>query len=130
MGRRWLRAAPALTKEGDRMSIFSFPRINVKGLLVVNVGTANNDDYSGSQFPPSSPFAGQPVRLADSQAVQPLTYGMTDEQYIEWVQQPHAFVKPAPPAQAASQKTTKAEDGAAPPGSPGAERAAAGAGPQ
>jgi hypothetical protein len=48
------------------MGVFAFPRINVKGLISINVGTANNDDYSSSQFPPGSPFAGQPLRLASS----------------------------------------------------------------
>jgi hypothetical protein len=66
------------------MSVFSFPRLHIKGLIRVDVGTANNDDYSGQQVRPGSPFAGQPVRLADSNRVQALTYGMTDAEWIEW----------------------------------------------
>jgi hypothetical protein len=91
------------------MSVFSFPRLHIKGLIRVDVGTANNDDYSGQQFPPGSPFAGQPVRLADSNRVQPLTYGMTDAEWIEWAQKPQPFVKPAPGARAMTK-----DEGAAP----------------
>jgi len=68
------------------MAIFDFPRFNVKGLIAVNVGTANNDDYSGYQFPSGNFYPGQPVRLADSKNVQPITYGMTDDQWVKWVQ--------------------------------------------
>ncbi|MRG43714.1 hypothetical protein GFS24_01245 [Chitinophaga sp. SYP-B3965] len=68
------------------MAIFDFPRFNVKGLIQVNVGTANNDDYSGYQFPKGNFYPGQPVRLADSKNVQPVTYGMTDDQWVKWVQ--------------------------------------------
>ena len=77
------------------MSVLSFPRINVKGLIQVNVGTANNDDYSSVVFPPGSPNAGEPLRLANSMEVQPMTYGMTDDEWVAWVQQPHPFA-PAP----------------------------------
>lgn len=77
------------------MSIFSFPRIHVQGLLTVNVGTANNDDYSSVQFPESAgEYAGLPLRLSDSNQVKALTYGMDDATFIEWVQKSHAFVKP------------------------------------
>jgi hypothetical protein len=62
------------------MSVFSFPRLNFKGLLAVNVGTANNDDYSGATY------AGQPLRLADSIFVQPLTFGMDDAAFVSWAQ--------------------------------------------
>jgi hypothetical protein len=78
------------------MGIFAFPRIHVKGLIAINVGTANNDDYSTATFPPGSKFAGQPVRLADSKNVQPLTYDMSDDDWIAWVQAPQTFEKPAP----------------------------------
>lgn len=90
------------------MSVFSFPRINVKGLIMINVGTANNDDYSGVQFPESwGPYAGDPLRLADSINVQPLTYGLTDDRYIEWIQKPSSFVQPSQPSAKAA--VTKAE---------------------
>jgi hypothetical protein len=73
---------------------------------MINVGTANNDDYSNAQFPESwGPYAGLPVRLADSINVQPLTYGMTDDRYIEWIQKPSAFVQQSSPKAA----MTKAE---------------------
>lgn len=90
------------------MSVFSFPRWNVKGLLIVNVGTGNNDDYSRDQFPPESPYAGQPVRLADSIQVQALTYGKTDPEWIKWVQEPGEFVSAAPGSPAASVKDRQA----------------------
>jgi hypothetical protein len=76
------------------MGVLHFPRINFKGLIMINVGTANNDDYSGQQFPDGSPNAGQPVRLADSVNVQPITYGMTDEQWNEWALTPLNVYKP------------------------------------
>jgi hypothetical protein len=102
------------------MSVFSFPRINVKGLMTINVCTANNDDYSGTQFPPGDPNAGLPVRLTDTKTVQPLTYGMSDEKFIAWVQQPHPFVKP-PAAARASVRTARSEDGSPPPPVPAPE---------
>lgn len=75
------------------MGIFAFPRIHVKGLMKINVGTANNDDYSSVQFPLGSPYAGDPVRLSDSINVKPLTYGKSDEEWIAWVQTPQTFQK-------------------------------------
>ena len=80
------------------MGVFAFPRINVKGLISINVGTANNDDYSSSQFPPGSKFAGQPLRLADSVRVQPMLFGMSDDEWIRWAQTPGPFVKQVAPA--------------------------------
>lgn len=77
------------------MSIFNYPRINFTGLLMVNVGTANNDDYSSDVFPSSSPYAGQPVRLADSINVQAIMYGMTDSEWIAWAQTQGTFAKPS-----------------------------------
>jgi hypothetical protein len=64
------------------MSIFDFPRINVKGLVQINVGTANNDDYAltagpnpstfgGYTAPPGVDNQGYSFRLASSAAVQP-----------------------------------------------------------
>lgn len=69
------------------MSIFSLPRIHVSGLMEINVGTANNDDYSGSVFV-GGPGSGQLVRLADSAAVQPTTFGLSDADFITFVQTP------------------------------------------
>ena len=94
------------------MSIFSFPRIHVKGLLAVNVGTGNNDDYSSKAVmgPDYPGFETWPLRQADSPNVRPLTYGMTDDQWTEWaqkrqrfalspIQQPAAAGPPAPSAE-------------------------------
>ncbi|MCU1231658.1 MAG: hypothetical protein JWO97_4542, partial [Acidobacteria bacterium] len=70
------------------MSLFDFPRINIKGTLQLTPGTANNDDYAGSWNLPASwgPFAGQTVALVDSKMVEARTYGMSDDQFIAWVQ--------------------------------------------
>ncbi|HYW11913.1 MAG TPA: hypothetical protein VE871_08150, partial [Longimicrobium sp.] len=78
------------------MSIFSFPRINFAGTIQLSPGTANNDDYAQAQgqltMPASwGPFAGQPFGLFDSKAVQARTFGMPDEDFIAWVQQPQIF---------------------------------------
>src|SRR5829696_9762556 len=73
------------------MSLFDFPRINFKGTIQLNPGTANNDDYA--QPPPVTmpagwgPFAGQPFGLVDSKLVQARTFGMSDAAFIAWVQQ-------------------------------------------
>ncbi len=77
------------------MSIFDYPRINFKGLISINVGTANNDDYSGDLFMPDSPYApNQPVRLADSASVQPETYGMDDDTWVKWAVTPLVVATP------------------------------------
>jgi hypothetical protein len=80
------------------MSIFSFPRIHFKGLMAVNVGTGNNDDYSGAAvMGPNYPgYETDPLRQADSPNVQPLTYGMTDEQWVAWAQASQTFAAPPP----------------------------------
>lgn len=107
------------------MSIFHFPRINFKGLMAVNVGTCNNDDYSGDVFPPGSPFANQPVRLNDSMNVQPagldpatgLVYNMKDAEWVAWAQTPNNFAA-SPTPKFAKPRSEKAEgvatDAAAP----------------
>ncbi|HEU0016558.1 MAG TPA: hypothetical protein VFQ45_22950 [Longimicrobium sp.] len=85
------------------MSIFSFPRINFAGTIQLNPGTANNDDYAqggpGQLTMPASwgPFAGQPFGLIDSKLVRPRTYGMSDADFIAWVQQPQVFDGSADP---------------------------------
>lgn len=81
------------------MSQLSFPRINFKGLVTIDVGTGNNDDYSSVLFPPESPFAGQPLRPADSQHVQPdyitpQPGGMTDEEWVNWATHSQTFIVP------------------------------------
>lgn len=75
------------------MSIFSFPRIHFKGLMAVNPGTGNNDDYSGNALmgPDYPGYETDPLRQADSNSVQPLTYGMTDAQWVTWAQAPQKF---------------------------------------
>ena len=75
------------------MSLFDYPRINFKGTLSLNPGTANNDDYAGNAILPASwgPYAGQTLALIDSKTVQPNTYGMSDEDFITWVQSAQTF---------------------------------------
>lgn len=83
------------------MAIFDYPRFNVKGLIQVNVGTANNDDYSGYQFPSGNFYPGQPVRLADSKNVQPMRYGMDDDKWVAWAQSSIPVYDPPPSSTAA-----------------------------
>jgi hypothetical protein len=75
------------------MSVFQFPRINFKGTLQLNPGTANNDDYAGAFVLPDSwgPFAGKTLALIDSKVVQAQTYGMSDEAFMAWVQKAQTF---------------------------------------
>jgi hypothetical protein len=75
------------------MSIFDYPRINFKGTIQLNPGTANNDDYAGAYMLPDSwgPFAGETLALMDSKNVQARTYGMTDEAFQSWVQKAQTF---------------------------------------
>jgi hypothetical protein len=75
------------------MSIFDFPRINFKGTIQLNPGTANNDDYAGAFVLPDpwGPFAGETLALIDSKLVQARTYGMSDEAFREWVQKQQTF---------------------------------------
>src|SRR5688572_33130904 len=75
------------------MSLFDFPRINIKGTVTLNPGTANNDDYAGAAFLPSSwgPYAGQTLGLIDSKLVQPRTFGLSDADFIDWVQKAQTF---------------------------------------
>lgn len=97
----------------NNMSAFDFPRINIKGLIAVNVGTGNNDDYSinyynaaanpptfsGTTVPPNPPGGfGQSLRIADSATVQPYDFlkpgtnrVMTDTEMMEWMQNPQDF---------------------------------------
>ena len=72
------------------MSVFSFPRLHVKGLLAINVGTGNNDDYSNVLY------QGQPLRLADSIFVQPVDFGMDDATFVKWAQIRQEITTPAP----------------------------------
>jgi hypothetical protein len=80
------------------MSLFDYPRINFKGTIQLNPGTANNDDYAQlpSTLLPQSygPYAGQVLGLIDSKTVQPRTYGMSDADFIAWVQKIHTFDTP------------------------------------
>ncbi|HEX4421926.1 MAG TPA: hypothetical protein VH165_28635 [Kofleriaceae bacterium] len=60
------------------MSLFDFPRINVWGTHVVNVGTGNNDSASpGTELTVTS----------NSEQVRAITHGMTDEEFRSWVTQ-------------------------------------------
>jgi hypothetical protein len=73
------------------MSLFDYPRINIKGNVTLNPGTANNDDYAGGYSIPAGPFEGDTLALIDSKRVQPRTYGMSDADFITWVQKAHTF---------------------------------------
>ena len=75
------------------MSLFDFPRINFAGTLQLNPATANNDDFAPQNTLPANwgAFAGAPLALIDSKNVQAQTYGMSDEQFIAWVQQEQTF---------------------------------------
>jgi hypothetical protein len=81
------------------MSLFDYPRINFKGTLQLNPGTANNDDYAQqpSALLPKSygEYAGCVLGLIDSKTVQPRTYGMSDADFIAWVQKAQTFDTPA-----------------------------------
>jgi hypothetical protein len=83
------------------MSLFDYPRINFKGTIQLNPGTANNDDYAQqpSALLPKSygKYAGCVLGLIDSKTVQPRTYGMTDADFIAWVQKAHTFDTPGYP---------------------------------
>jgi hypothetical protein len=75
------------------MSLFDFPRINVTGTLKMSPGTANNDDYAGAAMLPDGygPYTGQTLALIDSKMVEPRTYGMSDADFIAWVQKAQTF---------------------------------------
>jgi hypothetical protein len=77
------------------MSLFDFPRINFKGEIELDPGTANNDDYAQqpSTLLPASfgPYAGQALGLIDSKNVRARTFGMSDADFIAWVQTGHIF---------------------------------------
>lgn len=84
------------------MSLFDYPRINITGMLQLNPGTANNDDYAGAVTLPSTwppPYAGQTLALVDSKLVQPRTYGLSDSDFIVWVQQAQTFDVTGQPGQ-------------------------------
>jgi hypothetical protein len=83
------------------MSIFDFPRINFKGTIQLNPGTANNDDYAGSYNLPDSwgPFAGETLGLIDSKTVQARTFGMSDDVFMAWVQKRQTFAVAGQPGQ-------------------------------
>ena len=76
------------------MSLFDFPRINIQGTVTLNPGTANNDDYAGSVTFPAGPNEGQTLALINSKLVQPRTYGMSDADFIAWVQKAQPFNPP------------------------------------
>jgi len=83
------------------MSLFDYPRINFKGTVQFNPGTANNDDYAANALLPASwgPYAGEPLALIDSKTVRARTYGMSDEAFIAWVQSAQTFDVAGQPGQ-------------------------------
>ncbi len=68
------------------MSQFNYPRINFYGNVVFNPGTGDNDDYSlggdGEYFFKDTDI---PFRVSDTPAVQAITQGMTDEEFLKWM---------------------------------------------
>lgn len=76
------------------MSHFDFPRIHVRGLVSIDVGTANNDDYASYAIAPTyneeteepklAAYARLPMRLADTDQVQPTTFGKGDDDFKRW----------------------------------------------
>jgi hypothetical protein len=78
------------------MSLFDYPRVNFKGTIQLNPGTANNDDYAqqpGAALLPAGygPYAGQVLGLIESKTVQARTFGMSDADFIAWVQKAQTF---------------------------------------
>ena len=75
------------------MSIFDYPRINIQGTIQFDPGTANNDDYAASATLPSNwgPLAGAPLGLIDSAMVNARTFGLSDENFVAWVQKAQPF---------------------------------------
>jgi hypothetical protein len=81
------------------MSQCDFPRIHVRGLININVGTANNDDYAGDIVVPTyqggnpdnpldmASYSKLPLRLADTDQVQPTTFGRSDNEFHDWASQ-------------------------------------------
>ena len=81
------------------MSQFDFPRIHVRGLININVGTANNDDYATKVVAPTyeggnpdnppdmASYSKLPLRLADTDQVQPTTFGRSDNEFQTWASQ-------------------------------------------
>ncbi len=78
------------------MSVFDLPRIHLAGTVTLDPGTANNDDYAGSAFiPPGAPRgAGETLALMLSSPVRAQTYGMTDAEFVTWVQTVQTFNVP------------------------------------
>lgn len=68
------------------MSQFNYPRINFSGNVIFNPGTGDNDDYSlqgsGELFFKDT---GLPFRVSDTPAVQAITRGMSDEEFLVWM---------------------------------------------
>jgi hypothetical protein len=87
------------------MSLFDYPRVNFKGTIELNPGTANNDDYAqqpGAALIPQSfgpPYAGQVFGLIESKTVQARTFGMSDAAFIAWVQKIQTFDVSGSPGQ-------------------------------
>lgn len=78
------------------MSQLDFPRIHVRGLISINVDTANNDDYAGMTVVPTyddndqpemAAYSKLPLRLADTDQVQADTFGQSDENFHHWASQ-------------------------------------------
>src|SRR5258708_9766400 len=84
------------------MSLFDYPRINFVGTIQLNPGTADNDDYAANYT-----YKGQPLGLIDSKIVEPRTYGMSDADFIAWVQHVQTLDVAGSPRQTAQTITAR-----------------------
>lgn len=92
------REASVTTTRVRPVSIFDFPRIHFAGSLRLNPGTANNEDYAQpgpdqALFPPG-PNQGEPLGLLDTRNVAAKRFGMSDEEFVDWVQHRQHFKTP------------------------------------
>lgn len=77
------------------MAVFDLPRVNFSGMLRLNPGTANNEDYAqpgpGQALMPD----GEPMGLLATGPVDVREFGMTDAEFVDWIQRPHVFATPS-----------------------------------
>ena len=74
------------------MSAFDFPRISFAGTVALNPCTANTNVFAGLLTAASEEFpnldAGRSLALFDSVNVRPCRHGLSDEDWMHYVQQP------------------------------------------
>lgn len=78
------------------MSVFDLPRIHFAGHLRLNPATANNEDYAqpgdGQAYFPDGPYEGSVMGLLSTRDVKVRQFGMSDADFVEWVQQRQTFM--------------------------------------